>query len=202
MTTQASIAETKTNSDKLEQLRPDENANDLAAAFILDQDFDAAMGLESTDTGPELKRPAKHEWFRVLPEVKWPAFLLKAGEGRDDQYVVTTEVFRLVPDHCYPIILRVVCNSAMHKYLWPLRVPDAIKPHAAHTSALVCAEAAEQSWINMIYRGKDYQKRTAEHPMPEPEWPDDPRQLLNLTLEVFGITDPKHEVIKRLMYGG
>jgi hypothetical protein len=182
--------------------RPNENVDDLAAQFVLSQDFNAALGLETQSAGPELRKPEKHEWFRVMPGVGWPAFLLKAGSSRDDEYIVTPPVAKHVPEDCRPIILRPVCNSAQHKFLWPLAVPDSVKPHAAHIGAKHCAELAEKEWVRMRYAGSGYVHTTATANMPEPEWPSDPRQLLNLVLEVKGITDPAHEVVQRLVRGG
>jgi hypothetical protein len=181
---------------------PNENATDLASEFIVDQDFNSALGVEQAVGAVELRKPAKHEWVRVMPGVGYPMFLLKAGPSREDEYLITQVVARTVPEDCKPVMLRVAVNSANHVFLWPVAVPDQLKPHSAHIAAKACAETAEEKWMRMLWNGSGYTVTTATASMPEPKFPEDPMAVVNSALAVKGIKDPDHEVIRRMIYGG
>jgi hypothetical protein len=176
------------------------------SAFIVKQDFDSALGIESITTHVSVRRPKKEEWIRAHPTIAIPVFILKgdAEAGGDGEvYVLTSEVAREVVELARPARLVLVENRAGSRYFWPVAIPDANRPNAWHLSALKAVDLARQRWVRVVASQADgcYTVKITQAEIPDPGFAGDVDELLKLALERRGIASANHDYIQRLLTG-
>ena len=174
--------------------------------FIVKQDFDSALGIETVTTHVSVRRPKKEEWLRAHPTIAIPVFIMKgdAEAGGDGEvYVLTGEVARTVVELARPAHLVLAENRAGVRFFWPVAIPDANRPNAWHVSALKAVEIARYRWVRVVASQAEgcYTLRITDAEIPEPRFDGDVQELLKLALARRGIDTPKHEYIQRLLTG-
>lgn len=142
----------------------------------LSQNFGAMIGVKKALLSVPLRKPGKHEWFRVHPQWYFDAFALKMrGERKDELYVVAGNIVSLLPDEVSPMRLAATITRQGVFTLWPIRLPgtDGRQDEWART-AMEAALMAQAGWIRMVanlHLGS-YEVFQPVADFPEPEWPD------------------------------
>ena len=169
--------------------------------FALSQNFGAQIKVIKRLTTVPVRKPSKTQWFRIHPEYKLDAPLLKYGDSCDDYYLVVSSLADQLIDVAQAFRLVVGVDRQGVVFVWPLRLPDADRPLAWHLSALEAASHAEVQWTriqaNMSLGA--YEIRTAEGISDEPKWPEMSRdEILDIAFKNKIIDRLDHLVLQQL----
>ena len=169
--------------------------------FALSQNFGSQIKATKRLTTVPVRKPSKTQWFRIHPEYKLDAPLLKYGDSGDDYYLVVSSLADQLIDVAQAFRLVVGVDRQGVVFVWPLRLPDADRPLAWHLSALEAASHAEVQWTriqaNMSLGA--YEIHTAEGITDEPKWPEmSMNEILDIAFKGKIILDLNHFVLKQL----
>ena len=169
--------------------------------FALSQNFGSQIKVAKRLTTVPVRKPSKTQWFRIHPEYKLDAPLLKYGDSGDDYYLVVSSLADQLIDVAQAFRLVVGVDRQGVVFVWPLRLPDADRPLAWHLSALEAASHAEVQWTriqaNMSLGA--YEIRTAEGITDEPKWPEMSRdEILDIAFKNKIIDRLDHLVLQQL----
>jgi len=119
------------------------------AALRLPQNFIETAGVQKR-AAIRLGKPPKHSFFRVRPgpEFQFPTRLLEFGESKD-AYLVSAGLVESIGTLLRAVVLRVYVTRESVVGIWPLAIPDPLRPNRWHTSALDLAFASEGNWVRM-----------------------------------------------------
>jgi len=139
----------------------------------LPQNYVETAGVEK-HAAYSVDKPAKHTFFRVHrdQDKQFPTRVLEYGEGRD-RYLVSSELCDQVATLLRPVNLRLYSTYDRVFGIWPLAIPDPLRPNRYHTSALAIASVAEERWVRMAANQHvgAYEHIVALHDLKEPTWP-------------------------------
>ena len=169
--------------------------------FALSQNFGAQIKVTKRLTTVPVRKPSKTQWFRIHPEYKLDALLLKYGDNGEDYYFMKSPLASQLGDLAQAFKLVVGVDRQGVVFVWPLRLPDADRPSAWHLSALEAASHAEVQWTriqaNMSLGA--YEIHTAEGITDEPKWPEmSMNEILDIAFKGKIILDLNHFVLKQL----
>jgi hypothetical protein len=167
----------------------------------LSQDFEASAEVTQVVTNVAIGKPNRHTFFRVHPEWAVLYWVLELkGDMRSDYYIVDLKAVpeleaEVSPRRLVPLITR---DGAL--YLWPLRIPTAEKKFdAAGASAHAAAQKAKESWIRLVWAGKQFDAFVAKTCVPDPIWPDTTfDEMIEIAFAGKVIESPQHPVVKAL----
>ena len=161
--------------------------------FALSQNFGSQIKATKRLTTVPVRKPSKTQWFRIHPEYKLDALLLKYGDNGEDFYFVKSPLADQLIDVVQAFRLVVGVDRQGVVFVWPLRLPDAERAMHWHLSALEAASHAEVQWTRMqAHMGLGaYEIHAAEGITDVPKWP---KMLMN---EILGIAF-KNKIIDRL----
>ena len=161
--------------------------------FALSQNFGAQIKVTKRLTTVPVRKPSKTQWFRIHPEYKLDALLLKYGDRGDDFYLVETSLADQVEDLAQAFRLVVGVDRQGVVFVWPFRIPDPERPLNWHLSASEAAIHAEVQWtlIQANLGLGAYEFTAAAGITDEPKWP---KMLMNEILEIAF----KNKIIGRL----
>jgi hypothetical protein len=173
------------------------------AKLRLSQDFSETAGVKKVLASVPVRKPHRHDFFRVRPEQEYRDNfgLIQVGVDKDFYLVVpnlTGELFGEVA----PCVVYTVVNRQGTVFLWPVRLPG---PDGRMLewweTAHQAANLATKEWVR-ISANKDlgaYEILVAQGQLPPPEWPDYTfRDLLRTAFQKRLIDRPDHEVIRQL----
>ena len=111
--------------------------------FTISQNFGAQLKVIKRLTTVPVRKPKNTQWFRIHPEYKLDALLLKYGDNGEDFYFVKSPLAGQLGDLAQAFRLVVGVDRQGVIFVWPLRLPDADRPLAWPLSALKAAIHAE-----------------------------------------------------------
>jgi hypothetical protein len=171
------------------------------AKFRLPQNF-TQVGLVEKRAGIRLGKPTKHSFFRVnpSPDYQFETRVLEYGENRD-LYLVSPELCDEIPTLLRVVTLRLYVTLDGVIGIWPLPIPDELRPNRWHISALEIALKAEESWVRMAANmaAGEYDYVIALNPPAVVKWPT--KTFDELIREAFKgriIDTPDHPVLRAL----
>ena len=169
--------------------------------FALSQNFGSQIKVTKRLTTVPVRKPSKTQWFRIHPEYKLDALLLKYGDNGEDFYFVKSPLAGQLGDLAQAFRLVVGVDRQGVVFVWPLRLPDAERAMHWHLSALEAASHAEVQWTriqaNMSLGA--YEIHTAEGITDEPKWPEmSMNEILDIAFKGKIILDLNHFVLKQL----
>jgi hypothetical protein len=170
------------------------------AGLRIDQDFSKAAGTQEVMATIPLRKPAKHEWFRVHPTFQFPVAILDiAGE----LYLVARCLLPLLASEvAYKVLYPAITRDEV-LLLWPVKLPDADgQLDTWNESAHIAAARAKSGWIRITSNRQlgAYRIYQPEAEPPEPEWPVQPfEDWLKIAFKSRVISTGDHPVIKRLL---
>ena len=169
--------------------------------FTISQNFGAQLKVIKRLTTVPVRKPKNTQWFRIHPEYKLDALLLKYGDNGEDFYFVKSPLAGQLGDLAQAFRLVVGVDRQGVVFVWPLRLPDAERAMHWHLSALEAASHAEVQWTriqaNMSLGA--YEIHTAEGITDEPKWPEmSMNEILDIAFKGKIILDLNHFVLKQL----
>ncbi|HWZ90621.1 MAG TPA: hypothetical protein VNW92_17295 [Polyangiaceae bacterium] len=168
-------------------------------ALRLSQNFAETAGVEKRGA-MRLGKPPKHSFFRVHAGLTFLTRLLEFGESKDT-YLVAAELCDSLASLLRLVDLRVYVTLDGVVGVWPLAIPDPLRPNRWHTSALEIAHAAETRWIRMAANQAvgAYDYVIALGDLKDPSWPT--TSLEDIIREAFKdrfIEQTDHPVLRAL----
>jgi hypothetical protein len=187
---------------------PSTNSLDLANLRI-NQDFASTVGVKKIRTEVPIRKPSKHEFFRVHPSedysVTLPMYQNKEDGISDEFFAAAKSVLGAMPDQLKPFQLVLVINRQKAVYLWPMRLPtDDERASSWITSRMDAAQKAKEKWIRMVANTSPgagyYDIFEAQGNLGEPEWPEETfQELINIAFRNRLIDCADHPIIKNLL---
>jgi len=173
------------------------------AKLRLTQDFIETAGVKKLLSSVPVRKPHRHDFFRVRPEPEYRDVfgLIQVGADKDF-YLVQPTLAGELPGELNPCVVYTVINRQATLFLWPVRLAGTDGRllewwETAHQAA----NFATKEWIR-IAPNKDlgaYEIMVAQGKLPEPDWPDYTfRDLLRTAFQKRLIDRPDHEVIRQL----
>ena len=161
--------------------------------FALSQNFGSQIKVTKRLTTVPVRKPSKTQWFRIHPEYKLDAPLLKYGDNGEDYYFVKSPLAGQLGDLAQAFRLAVGVDRQGVVFIWPVRHPDVNRPMNWHLSAMEAAAHAELQWtrIQANMGLSAYEIYTAAGVKDELKWPE---MSMN---EIFDIAF-KNKIIDRL----
>jgi hypothetical protein len=171
------------------------------ASIALPQNFQDMLQVETVLTKVSLRKPGKHEWFRVHPAKEYQlACLVLKFEG--EFYFVHPAVAPLLGSDAAPTMLYTTINSHGNLFLFPVKLPgpDGSLDDFARNYHRVCQIAMAQ-WTLLTWNKhtRQHEVKTTESITREPDFPERPfEELVKLAFDAAAITTSDHPIIKYL----
>ena len=169
--------------------------------FRLSQNFGSFSGVKKKLTTVPVRKPSKNQWFRVHPEKKMDALLLKYGEIGEEFYFIESDYEDQVNKDAKAYRLVLAIDRQGDPFLWPIVIPNEINFLGWHVSAMEAASNAELEWTK-IQANKNigaYEILSAEGDLEDPEWPElSLDELLEIAFKNKIINRPDHLVLLQL----
>jgi len=152
-----------------------------------------------------VRKPGKQDYVRVHPSERFRhpcgLFMLK---GDERPYMVAPHIYDAFQEDMKLVELRLTIDRQGHLLLWPVPQPPVEgKEHSYNFSQRAAADEAEDQWLRMysIQSLGQYESKTAESNIPDPEWPDRTMtELLEIAFSDEHIIDKlEHPAIKTLL---
>ena len=169
----------------------------------LSQDFASQLGVKKVLTTVPIKKPDRHNFFRVHPS---PEYALETAlldlKAERDVFLVAPGGRESIAAELTPKILYTAIDRQGNIFLWPVRLPG---PDGRlddwNQSSHKNAELAKVNWTrsgaNMD--AGHYDTHIALGDLPEPEWPDlSFQEIVKIAFRDKIIDSPDHPVLKRL----
>jgi hypothetical protein len=171
------------------------------------QDFIAHAGVKKPLISVPVRKPPKHNFFRVHPEEGYRMTLdLLLYDVDREFYLVLPDMVGLLQTlderlvASYRVYTCVIRQGTV--FLWPVRLPgDDGKDLDWWRTAHECAVFATKQWVRITANMEQgaYEPAIAENLLVEPQWPDRPfNELLRIGLKNRMIDNPDHEVVRQL----
>lgn len=171
------------------------------AALRLSQNFLETAGVEKR-TALRLGKPPKHSFFRVRggAEYQFPTRLLEFGESKD-AYLVAAVLAQPIVTLLRAVVLRLYATLDGTTGIWPVALPDPLRPNRWHTSGLEIVQVAETRWVRMAANqgvgAYDYVAALGD--LKEPGWPGvDFEETIREAFKDRCIDSAEHPVLRAL----
>jgi hypothetical protein len=154
-----------------------------------------------------LRKPNKHEFFRVHPGAEyWKAMAFIELSQGDIYQVMPNIVPHLDPADFFFAYLCLAITRQATLFFWPLRISAGERRNQWNESALIVAKTAIDSWTKMKSRREEgrgggyYEGEIALGNFPEPIWPTMTQQeLYNIAFKGGRIIDQfEHPALQKL----
>lgn len=146
----------------------------LLETLKLSTDYSAA-GVKNIITQVPIRKPPKHDFFRVHPDADYRCdmALLVYGDEKDTFFVAHQLQEELI-GHMKPFTLLTYINRQGVTALWPIRLAGTDNEHPAWETARIAAEMATEQWVRVQYNRSlnGYETFPATQIKAEPQWPD------------------------------
>ena len=171
--------------------------------FRLGQDFAQALGTEKIFTKPALRKPTRHDWFRVHPgdDMRMDAAILELKTENIAYLVDPIVIPHLAGD---VVVKRIVLAVTRHSipFLWSIKLPDFRgQLDEWNASAHVACEMARTQWVRLAanQHAGAYDVHAAPRLAIEPVWPKQSfTEILKLVFQDRVIASMDHAVVRML----
>jgi hypothetical protein len=183
---------------------PDPLAEFEPAKLRIDQSFLNRGAAKKLLTTVPIRKPAKHEFFRVH---SGEAYRLTSAfiELKDDRevYLISPEFAPELPENDFFVATLYLCTNRQKVLtFWPVKLPGPDgRQMLWHTSAQEAAEKAMKVWVKMAANMSmgAYEISEAEGFIPEPEWPNLALiELLSIGFKNRIVSNHDHPVMQKL----
>jgi len=173
------------------------------SAVRLSQNYSQMSKTEKLLTHVPVKRPAKHQFFRVHPDEEYRLEAMVIEIDGDETYLLHPAVAGLFPDLARPVRLHLYVTRTHAIGLWPVKLPlEDGKTIAWHQSAAEASEIAMERWIRLV-ANRDmgcYDVIAAEGMVVDPKWPD--KSMGELITKAFAqryVENEDHPLVRELL---
>jgi len=191
-----------------EQATPDTSASQPAAgidlsAVRLSQNYSQMSKTEKLLTHVPVKRPAKHQFFRIHPDEEYRLEAMVIEIDGDETYLLHPAVAGLFPDLARPVRLHLYVTQTHAIGFWPVKLPlEDGKTIAWHQSAAEASEIAMERWIRLV-ANRDmgcYDVIAAEGMVVDPKWPEKSMgELINKAFAQRYVENEDHPLVRELL---
>jgi hypothetical protein len=172
-------------------------------ALRLSQDFVEEAGVKRLITEIPVRKPSRHDFFRVHPDPAYQAnFLMVNLKEEQEFYLVTQNLAKVLAGETVRKTIYTAINRQGVTFLWPvtLPMPDG-KDLAWWRSEREAAELAKVKWVrikaNMSLGANDILEAIGIVTIPE--WPElSFQEMLRIAFRNLIIDRPDHPIIDRL----
>lgn len=173
------------------------------SAVRLSQDYGSMTKTAKLLTHVPVKRPPKHQFFRVHPDAEFRLEAMVIELDGDETYLLHPTVAGLFPDLARPVRLHLYVTRAGVTGLWPVKLPpNDGKTNSWHQSAAEAAEFAMTRWIRLV-ANRDmgcYEVIAATGMVVDPTWPDKSMsELINKAFSQRYVDSEDHPLVKELL---
>lgn len=172
-------------------------------AVRLSQDFSALAKTEKLLTHVPVRKPVKHQFFRVHPDEDYRLEVAAVELDRDEIYLIHPSIVGAIPDMVRPIRLHLYVTRQGALGLWPVKLPgEDGKVNPWHQSAAEAAQVAMGKWIRLIANMDlgAYDVIAAENIPTEPGWPNKTMsELVNKAFQDHYVDSEDHPLLKELL---
>jgi hypothetical protein len=173
-------------------------------ALRLSPELVAGAGVKKMLTTIPVRKPSRHDWFRVNPdpEMVLDVLLARDKQDGDDFYLVAPSMVPELGDEVRPYRLHVAVTRTGVVVIWPCALPgEDGKSNPWHASAMGAAEHAKTSWTRMAANKSlgAYELFRSDFYTEDPVWPD--KSMSELLRIAFGqqiIETVDHIFVKRI----
>jgi len=169
----------------------------------LSQDFAAMTSTEKLLVHVPVRKPPKHQFFRVHPDEDYRLECFVVEIDGDDTYLVDPEFVGHMPGIVRPVRLHLYVTRYGAPALWPVKLPgEDGKTNPWYESAAECAGIAMERWVRLVANRElgAYDVIVAEGISKEPTWPD--RSLEELVTKAFReryVDSEDHPLLRELL---
>lgn len=173
------------------------------SAVRLSQNFSQMSKTEKLLTHVPVKRPAKHQFFRIHPGEEYRLEAMVIEMDGDEPYLLHPSVAGLFPDLARPVRLHLYVTRTHAIGLWPVKLPaEDGKTIPWHQSAAEASEIAMERWIRLV-ANRDmgcYDVIAAEGMIVDPKWPEKSMsELINKAFAQRYVENEEHPLVKELL---
>jgi hypothetical protein len=169
----------------------------------LSSDAAAVMGATEALSHVPVRKPNRHEFFRVRPE---PEFWLSTGvfEDREERetFFVAPRMRDALLGEIKPVLLVPAITRQRVLFLWPIKLPTEGQRFSGWTdTATEAAELAKTGWVRLVADMGlgGYRIYHAQGELSEPEWPDkNLQELLQIAFRDRIVDSDSHPAVRRL----
>jgi hypothetical protein len=169
----------------------------------LSSDAAAVIGATEVLSHVPVRKPNRHEFFRVRPE---PEYWLDTGvfEDREERetFFVAPRMRDALLGEIKPVLLVPTITRQRVLFLWPIKLPTEGQRFNGWTeTAREAAELARTRWVRLVADMglSGYRIYQAQGELSDPEWPDKSLQeLLQIAFRDRIVDSDNHPVVRRL----
>jgi hypothetical protein len=170
------------------------------AALRLDS-TDSTLGVVEVLTHVPVRKPSRHEFFRVHSEYVLDTTVFTDKEERES-YLVAPAMRGALVGEARPVLLIPVISRQRALFIWPVPLPSEDGRRNAWTETAQEAMArAKGHWVRLMpdMGLGAYRIYLAEGQLSDPVWPDKPfEEILEIAFRNNVIDSPDHPVVRRL----
>ena len=167
-------------------------------------DTDLTAGVSEVLAHVAVRKPNRHEFFRVHPDEAYTldTTVLIDKEDGGEAYLVTPSMRAALVGEARPVLLSTAITRQGSVLIWPVPLPseDGRRNRWADT-AHEAARLSKGHWVRLAADMSlgYYRIYRAEGDIPDPVWPDKPfPELLKLAFAKLVIDSPDHPIVRRL----
>lgn len=141
----------------------------------LSQDFASMAKTKKLLIHVPVRKPPKHQFFRVHPGEEYSFTAAVVEMDGDDTYLISPQLVPAIPELARPVRLHLYVTRQGAVGLWPVKLPgDDGKSNPWHQSAAEASQIAMDEWIRLVPNMAmgAYDVISAENIPTEPAWPD------------------------------
>src|SRR3954447_4883118 len=173
--------------------------HDLAALRL--DGANTSVGAVEVLTHVPVRKPNRHEFFRVHPDYRLDTTVFTDKEERES-YFVTPPMRAALVGEARPVILVLAITRQNALFIWPVPLPGEDGRRNAWTdTAQEAMRLAQEHWVRLMpdMGLGAYRIYRAEGQLSDPVWPDKPfEELLEIAFRDRVIDSPDHPVVRRL----
>jgi hypothetical protein len=169
----------------------------------LPSDYSTALGVKKALLVLPVRKPAKEWFFRTHATYRLDTTFIELKEA-GELYLVDPDIRALLEGESTltkQMLFLTVNRQGVH-FFWPVRLPGPDDRMSGWTkSALEAAQLATKKWVRVMANQSlgGYTVWQAEHPLPDPEWPDLAlKDLLRIAFKDYHIQTLDHPVLRQL----
>jgi hypothetical protein len=163
---------------------------------------EAASGAVEVLTRILVRKPQRHEFFRVHPDHVLDSTVFTDKEDRESFYFVTPTMRGPLVGEARPVLLVPAVTRQNALFIWPVSLPSEDGRRNAWTeTAQEAMYLAREHWVRLAadMSWGTYRIYRAEGQLSDPVWPDKPfEELLEIAFKDRVIDSPDHPVLRRL----
>lgn len=168
----------------------------------LSQNFTEMTGVKRLLVTVPVRKPAKHEFFRLHVTEHLETAMLRIKEDRDEVFLVDPELWSHLASDIAPYAIFLCMSRQGIPFVWPIRLPAENGRHDSWgKSALEAASQAKTNWVRMAANMSlgAYEIFVAESDLGSPDWPEKSfAEILDIAFKDHFIRDLEHPAIQRL----